>query len=83
MPFLTKTGALRAWWSLLMVLVAAFLVAGACVLYTQRVQQESNRKWCDVMVTLDTQTTPATTPQAVDFRRKIHKLRLSLGCGGG
>lgn len=82
MPFLTTTGALRAWWALLMVLVSAFLVAGACVLYTQHVQQENNRKWCDVMTTLDRQSTPATTPQSVDFRRKIHELRLSLGCGG-
>jgi hypothetical protein len=66
-----------------MVMVAAFLVAAACIVYTNHVQRESNQKWCDVMTTLDRQTTPATTPQAVDFRRKIHKLRQGLGCGDG
>lgn len=81
MPIITETGALRAWWAMLMVLLVAVLVAGGCIVYTNYVQRESNRRWCDVMVTLDTQTTPATTPAAVDFRRKIHKLRLSLGCG--
>lgn len=82
MPIFTSTGALRARWAMFMVLVAALLVAAACIVYTNRVQRESDQKWCDVMTTLDTQTTPATTPQAMDFRRKIHRLRLGLGCGG-
>jgi hypothetical protein len=83
MPILTETGALRAWYALLMVLLAAALLVVVNIAYTAYAQEENNRKWCDVMTTLDTQNTPATTPQAVDFRRKIHKLRLGLGCGGG
>jgi hypothetical protein len=82
MPVITTTGALRARYAVLMVLLAAFLVAGACVVYTSYVQQQNNQKWCDVMTTLDRQNTPATTPQSVDFRRKIHKLTIGLGCGG-
>jgi hypothetical protein len=80
MPILTATGAFRAWWALFMVLLAAFLVAAGGVGYTNYVQRENNRKWCDVMTTLDKQTTPATTPQSVAFRRKIHKLTVGLGC---
>jgi hypothetical protein len=79
---ITPTGALRARWSVLMVLVTAVLISGASILYTGYQQRENNRKWCDVMTTLDRQNTPATTPQSVDFRRKIHKLTIGLGCGG-
>lgn len=82
MSVLTTTGALRARWSVLMVLITAVLVSGASIVYTGYLQRENNRKWCDVMTTLDKQNTPATTPQAVDFRRKIHTLRINLGCGG-
>lgn len=83
MSLVTAAGALRARWSVLMVIVAAVFVSGASIVYTGYLQQENNRKWCDVMTTLDKQNTPATTPQAVDFRRKIHKLTIGLGCGGG
>jgi hypothetical protein len=82
MGIVTPTGALRARWSVLMVLFTAVLISGASILYTGYQQREANRKWCDVMTTLDRQNTPATTPQSVDFRRKIHKLTIGLGCGG-
>lgn len=72
----------RARWSMLMVLITAILISGASLLYSGYQQRENNRKWCDVMTTLDRQNTPATTPQSVDFRRKIHKLTIGLGCGG-
>lgn len=83
MSIFTPTGALRARWAVLMVLVVAVLISLSGIFYTGYVQRENNRKWCDVMTTLDRQTTPANSPQAVDFRRKIHRLRLGLGCGGG
>lgn len=67
---------------MLMVLITAILISGASLLYSGYQQRENNRKWCDVMTTLDRQNTPATTPQSVDFRRKIHKLTIGLGCGG-
>lgn len=76
------TAAPRARWSMLMVLITAVLISGASLLYSGYQQRENNRKWCDVMTTLDRQNTPATTPQSVDFRRKIHKLTIGLGCGG-
>lgn len=76
------TPAPRARWSMLMVLITAVLISGASLLYSGYQQRENNRKWCDVMTTLDRQNTPATTPQSVDFRRKIHKLTIGLGCGG-
>lgn len=78
----TPAPALRARWSVLTVLITAVLVSGASLLYSGWQQRENNRKWCDVMTTLDRQNTPATTPQSVDFRRKIHKLTIGLGCGG-
>lgn len=82
MPILTQTGALRAWWALLMILVAAVLAAGACVLYTQHVQQESNRKWCALLTSLDQPEVPPTTERGRQVQQQIHDLRLGLGCGG-
>lgn len=41
---ITPTGAFKAWWSLLMVAVSAVLVAGACIVYTNHVHREGERR---------------------------------------
>lgn len=82
---LTPTGAVRAWWSLFMVLIAAVLVAGACVLYVRHVQQEADHRWCELFATLD-RPVPSTIQDPVQRARseraqqQFHKLRVELGC---
>ena len=88
---LTPTGAFRAWWSLLMVLVAAVLVAGSGVFYTNHVQRqeqqrqeqtrrEADRRWCALMASLDQPQEPATTERGRVIQKQIHQLRRDLGC---
>lgn len=88
---LTRTGAFRAWWSLVIVTVSALMVAGACVLYTGHVQRQSDlrqdherreddRRWCALLAKLDQPGQPATTERGRAIQRDIHQLRLDLGC---
>lgn len=73
----------RTSYALLMVLVAAFLVAAGSWAYTGHAQQESDRRWCNLLATLDNPGTPATTERGLEIQRQIHALRVDLGCGGG
>jgi hypothetical protein len=83
MPIITETGALRAWWAMLMVLVAAFLVAAACILYTNRAQHASDQRWCALLNSLDQPSAPPTNERGRIIQRQIHQLRDDFGCGGG
>lgn len=80
--FLTPTGAIRAWWAIFMVVVFAVLVAGACIVYTNRTQHESDQRWCALLASLDQPEAPATTPRGQQIQQQVHELRHSLGCGG-
>ncbi|MEU9839749.1 hypothetical protein AB0C69_11065 [Actinomadura sp. NPDC048032] len=77
---LTRTGAFRAWWSVAIVTVSALLVAGACVFYTNQQQRQSDRRWCELLTTLDQPTPAPTTARGREIQRQIHRLRLDLGC---
>lgn len=83
MPILTPTGALRAWWALMMVLIAAVLISSAGVVYTNRVQREADKRWCALLITLDDPQVPPTTERGRRVQIQIHQLRHRLGCGGG
>lgn len=78
---ITQTGALRAWWSMLMILVVAVLVAGAGIVYTRHVQHQADQRWCDLLATLDQPSQPATTERGRVVQQQIHRLRSELGCG--
>jgi hypothetical protein len=78
---LTPTGAVRAVWSLVMVLVMAVLVAGGGIAYTRHVQQQADRRWCDLLGTLDQPRVPPTTARGRAVQDQIHRLHGQLGCG--
>ncbi|MFD0902321.1 hypothetical protein [Actinomadura sediminis] len=78
---LTQTGAVRAWWSLAMVLVAAVLVAGVNVWYTAHAQRESDQRWCELMAALDEPAAPPGTVRGAQIQREVRQLRADLGCG--
>ncbi|MGI5423049.1 hypothetical protein [Actinomadura luteofluorescens] len=91
MNVFTPTGALRARWAVLMVLVAALLVGAANVVYTGYVQRqgsaeqeqarrEAERRWCPLLATLDQPDVPATTERGRVVQRQIHQLRTETGC---
>lgn len=78
---MTPTGALRAWWSLFIVLVTAALIAVAGIVYTTHVQRQSDRRWCSLLESLDQPDVPATTERGRRVQEQIHVLRRDLGCG--
>lgn len=77
---LTQTGALRAWWSLLVVFATAVLVGAACIAYTQHVQRESDHRWCALLDSLDQPSPPPSTDRGREIQRQISQLRHDLGC---
>lgn len=79
---LTATGALRAQWALLTVLVATFAAVGLSIGYTARSVQRSDRQWCELLRSLD-QPLPSATPVTDRQRtiaRQIHQIRMGKGC---
>lgn len=79
---MTPTGALRAWWSLFIVLVTAVLIAVAGIMYTTHVQRQSDRRWCDLLATLDQPGEPAATERGRQIQQELRQLRRDLGCSG-
>lgn len=87
----TPTGALRARWAVLMVLVSAVLITFANVAYTRYVQsttdrhqselrEQSDRRWCPLLGSLDQPDVPATTARGRAVQEQIHQLRVDTGC---
>lgn len=83
MSMLTPTGAIRAWWSISMILITAVLLVAVNVAYTARQQREADRRWCALFASLDQPNVPATTPRGQQVQQRIHQLRHDLGCGSG
>ena len=68
--------------STIMMLVAFIMVTSFNILYTNHVNRESDRNWCDLMVGLDErqQRLKTTDPDAIKFIRDVHDLRRKLRC---
>lgn len=80
MRFFTATGAFRAWWSLVVVLAAAVCVAAGSIVYTNHTQREADRRWCELLASLDQPGQPPTTERGRQIQEQIHELRDDLGC---
>lgn len=67
------------------VIVASFgILVVAGIFYTGSVQHQSERKWCDLMVTLDDSYRPnydKLTGPGKAIADQIHRLRGEFGCG--
>jgi hypothetical protein len=88
--FMTSTGALRARWSVLMVMVTAIVISVINTGYTRVAQQESNQKWCALLILIDVPVPkpPPGTPPDVVARQKaaaseLHRIRVEFGCKRG
>ena len=78
---LTSTGAFRAWWSLVVVLLVAVLIAVGGVVYTNHAQRRSDQRWCALLSSLDQPDAPPTTDRGARIQEQIHELRRDLRCG--
>jgi hypothetical protein len=83
----------RAWYSVMVILVGAVLLAFVNGAYTNYVQHQSEQRfrravelsqqrWCDLLNSLDHPEVPSTTERGKQIQLQIHELRLGLGCGG-
>lgn len=83
----------RTWYALLVSFIACVAVALASVGYSAHVQrqaeqraevarQESDRRWCDLLVSVGDaqQDTPPATASGRRFAEEIAELRRSFGC---
>ena len=68
--------------SAIMMLAAFILVTSFNILYTNRVNRDSDRLWCDLMVSLDDryQVLETTDPDALRFKGQVRVLRQRLHC---
>lgn len=72
----------RGWQWLAVSFVCAFLAAGLSMAYANRVARESERKWCNIVSTMDDSyaQTPPQTPAGRRIAADIAKLRTEFGC---
>jgi hypothetical protein len=79
---LTPTGAFRAWYAVLVVVVACVASAGASIGYTAQSVHRSDQQWCDLLRSLDQPlpTSPPPTDRQVIIARQMHALRVGKGC---
>lgn len=86
---LTPTGALRAWATILMLIVTFGVALGLTIGYVNKVNQDAERRSaqrfrdiCGVIRIIDDRNKEIvpTTPEQGRFIDELHRYRLSLGC---
>lgn len=87
---LTPTGAIRAGWSVAMLILGFGLALGLTIAYVSKVDHDAERRnvdrsreICGLIRLIDdrNQTLPAAAdPDTVAFRAELHRYRLALGC---
>lgn len=83
-------------YSLSAIVVVFLLLAGGGIVYTkyvqrqtldrtEEIQRQSDQRWCPILIIADrpNPNRPPQTPDELEARRALHKLRLDLRCGGG
>lgn len=80
MKLTTSTGALRAWVTVLLVVIPITVLSVAVVFYVNR----QTRLICGVVVLIDdrNQRLPPADPDTMAFRRELHRYRQLLACKG-
>lgn len=85
MHVFTPTGAIRAWATILMLILGFGLALGLTIGYVAQTRRVDDRRWCALLGTLVTPqpTTPPQTPQEQRGRvvtEQIRRLYHELGC---
>jgi hypothetical protein len=81
----TPTGAIRAWATILMVILGFGLALGLTIGYVVDQQHKADARWCALLGSLVTPqpTTPPATPQEVRGRQiteQVRTLYREMGC---
>lgn len=78
---LTPTGALRAPWAVLMILVTGVMIAVGGIMYTTHNQRVADRRWCELLRALSNPTPQPDTPRGRDLLSEYRRLHREFGCG--
>jgi hypothetical protein len=70
----------RRLWAVLAIVLAVAALVGVNLYYTAYQQRVADRRWCDLLVTLDQPEVPATNDRGRLIQLKIHALRDRFGC---
>lgn len=74
---------IRLWHAAIAVVVSMTVVVVCGLVYTNRVVNQSNHRWCGLLVLLDDRNQkapPAADPDTQRFRDELHKLRIAYKC---
>jgi hypothetical protein len=80
--FLTPTGAMRAWWAVVVTIVSLGAAVTLSIGYTAQAVRRSDQQWCELLRSIDVPLpsgSPATQ-RTRDFARQVHALRVKKGC---
>lgn len=90
-----STPLIRLWYALTALVVSCVVIAGVSIQYsnwtraktieeTERQQRESDRRWCELLTTMDTAYTeqPPRSPTGTRLAQQISELRTQFGCDG-
>jgi hypothetical protein len=69
-------------WKVLGALAAFAALVTFSILYTNHVQRVSDRRWCELIPSLDDryQSLDTKDPDAIRFRDQVHRINESLPC---
>lgn len=69
-------------YSVIMSYVCAIAITAGALVYMRHVDNESNRQWCSLVVTLDDTylQNPPTTEVGKKVAQSMHNLRINFGC---
>lgn len=70
------------WYSLLAIFTSMLALTVVSLTYSNYVADETGRKWCSLVLTLDDiyTHTPPQTPAGQQVAKEIHDLRVNLKC---
>jgi len=75
----TATGAFRAWFTVLVIVLCNLVAVGIAITYVV----QRTREICGIVVLLDDRNQklpPANDPDTIRFRTELHRYRERLGC---
>lgn len=70
------------WYSVIASYVSGILITISMFVYTNYIDDQSNRRWCTIVVTLDDtyKQTPPLTEVGKKIAESIHDLRIEFDC---
>lgn len=71
-----------AWWAYAAIFLSSLALSLAALLISVKYSDNNERKWCDIVTTLDSayHQAPPKTPTGQKLASDMHRLKIRLGC---